>query len=115
MAQANVHPTSVARTGPDITLAKYYARKRIIEAAKAAGIRYRELSAADITRSAVAYLDGPHGPELIAKATQTLFAFKSHHLGSNPLTVDEIGIREIKSLMTMVGGRIVYETLNWFG
>src|SRR5262249_20905051 len=49
-----------------------YARKRVIEDAKAAGIRYRELSAAEITRSAVDYLDGPHGPELIAKATQTL-------------------------------------------
>ena len=36
-------------------------------------------------------------------------------LSANPLTVDEIDIREIKSLMTMVGGRIVYETLNWFG
>ena len=72
MAQANVHPTSVARTGPDITLAKYYARKRIIEAAKAAGIRYRELSAAEITRSACDYLDGPHGPELIKRATETL-------------------------------------------
>ena len=57
---------------PVITLAKYYARKRVIEDAKAAGIRYRELSAADITRSAVAYLSGPHGPELIAKATETL-------------------------------------------
>jgi predicted amidohydrolase YtcJ len=29
--------------------------------------------------------------------------------------VEEIGIRDIKSLMTMVGGRIVYETPNWFG
>ena len=72
MAQANDHPTSVARTAPVMTLAKYYARKRIIEAAKAAGIRYRELSAAEITRSACDYLDGPHGPELIKRATETL-------------------------------------------
>jgi predicted amidohydrolase YtcJ len=31
-------------------------------------------------------------------------------LSADPLTVEEIGIRDIKSLMTMVGGRIVYET-----
>jgi hypothetical protein len=48
-----------------MTLAKFYARRRVIEAAKAAGIRYRELSAAEMTRSACEYLDGPHGPELI--------------------------------------------------
>ena len=72
MAQANAHPTSVARTAPVITLSKFYARKRMIADAQAAGIRYRELSAADITRSAVAYLSGPSGPELIAKATETL-------------------------------------------
>lgn len=36
-------------------------------------------------------------------------------LSADPLTVREIGIRDIKSLMTMVGGRIVYETPNWFG
>jgi predicted amidohydrolase YtcJ len=36
-------------------------------------------------------------------------------LSANPLTVDEIDIREIKSLVTMVGGWIVSETLNWFG
>jgi hypothetical protein len=40
-----------------MTLAKYYARKRVLEAAKAAG-RWRELSAADITRSACDYLSG---------------------------------------------------------
>jgi predicted amidohydrolase YtcJ len=36
-------------------------------------------------------------------------------LSADPLTVEEIGLRDIKSLMTMVGGRIVYETQNWFG
>ena len=36
-------------------------------------------------------------------------------LSADPLTVEEIGIRDVKSLMTMVGGRIVYETPNWFG
>ena len=36
-------------------------------------------------------------------------------LSADPLTVQQIGIRDIKSLMTMVGGRIVYETPNWFG
>jgi predicted amidohydrolase YtcJ len=36
-------------------------------------------------------------------------------LSADPLTVEEIGIRDIKSLMTMVGGRIVYETPNWSG
>jgi predicted amidohydrolase YtcJ len=36
-------------------------------------------------------------------------------LSEDPLTVEEVGIRDIKSLMTMVGGRIVYEVPNWFG
>jgi predicted amidohydrolase YtcJ len=36
-------------------------------------------------------------------------------LSADPLTAEEIGIRDIKSLMTMVGGRIVYETPNWSG
>ena len=61
MAHANAHSTAVARSAPVMTLAKFYARKRVIEAAKAAGIRLRELSAADITRSACEYLDGKFG------------------------------------------------------
>jgi predicted amidohydrolase YtcJ len=36
-------------------------------------------------------------------------------LSADPLTVEEVGIRDVKSLMTMVGGQIVYETPNWFG
>jgi predicted amidohydrolase YtcJ len=36
-------------------------------------------------------------------------------LSADPLTVEEIGIRDIKSSMTMVGGRIVHETPNWYG
>jgi predicted amidohydrolase YtcJ len=36
-------------------------------------------------------------------------------LSADPLTVEGTGIREIKSLMTMVGGRIVYETPGWSG
>jgi len=36
-------------------------------------------------------------------------------LSADPLTVEEVGIRDIQSLMTMVGGQIVYETPNWFG
>jgi predicted amidohydrolase YtcJ len=36
-------------------------------------------------------------------------------LSADPLMVDEIGIRDITSLMTMVGGRIVHETPKWFG
>jgi predicted amidohydrolase YtcJ len=36
-------------------------------------------------------------------------------LSADPLTVEEVGIRDVKSLMTMVGGKIVYETPNWFG
>jgi predicted amidohydrolase YtcJ len=35
-------------------------------------------------------------------------------LSADPLTVEEADIRDIKSLMTMVGGQIVYETPNWF-
>jgi predicted amidohydrolase YtcJ len=36
-------------------------------------------------------------------------------LSADPLTIDETGIRDIRSLMTMVGGRIVYETPGWSG
>jgi predicted amidohydrolase YtcJ len=35
-------------------------------------------------------------------------------LSAEPLTVEEADIRDINSLMTRVGGRIVYETPNWF-
>jgi len=72
MAQANAHSTSVAHTGPVITLAKFYARKRVIQDFQAAGIRFRELGAAQINLAACAYLSGPNGPGLIAKATETL-------------------------------------------
>jgi DNA-binding transcriptional LysR family regulator len=34
-------------------------------------------------------------------------------LSADPLSVEENSIRVITSLMTMVGGRIVYETPNW--
>jgi predicted amidohydrolase YtcJ len=36
-------------------------------------------------------------------------------LSADPLTVDETGIRDIRSLMTMVDGRIVHETPGWSG
>jgi len=36
-------------------------------------------------------------------------------LSADPLTVDEAAIADIRSLMTMVGGKIVYETSNWAG
>jgi predicted amidohydrolase YtcJ len=36
-------------------------------------------------------------------------------LSADPLTVEEIGIADIRALMTMVGGKIVYETPNWAG
>jgi hypothetical protein len=39
---------------------------------QAAGIRYRELGAAQINLAAGAYLSGPNGPGLIARATETL-------------------------------------------
>ena len=58
--------------GPVITLAKFYARKRVIQDFQAAGIRYRELGAAQINLADCAYLSGPNGPELIARATETL-------------------------------------------
>ena len=34
-------------------------------------------------------------------------------LSADPLTVEESGIAAIRSLMTMVGGNIVHETLGW--
>jgi hypothetical protein len=48
------------------------ARKRIIQAFQAAGIRFRELGAAQINLAACDYLSGPKGPELIARAIETL-------------------------------------------
>jgi len=36
-------------------------------------------------------------------------------LSADPLAVEEDDIREIRSLMTMVGGRMVYETPGWSG
>jgi len=36
-------------------------------------------------------------------------------LNADPLTVEEGGVADIRALMTMVGGRIVHETPNWFG
>jgi predicted amidohydrolase YtcJ len=36
-------------------------------------------------------------------------------LSDDPLTVEEIRIREISARMTMVGGRIVHETPGWDG
>jgi predicted amidohydrolase YtcJ len=36
-------------------------------------------------------------------------------LSADPLSVEEAGIRDISALMTMVGGRIVHATPNWFG
>ena len=36
-------------------------------------------------------------------------------LSADPLSVEEESISDIRSLMTMVGGKIVYETQNWSG
>jgi hypothetical protein len=36
-------------------------------------------------------------------------------LSADPLTVEEEGLADTRSLMTMVGGKIVYETANWAG
>jgi hypothetical protein len=36
-------------------------------------------------------------------------------LSADPLTVEEDGLADTRSLMTMVGGKIVYETANWAG
>jgi len=34
-------------------------------------------------------------------------------LSADPLTVEEAGIADLRSLMTMVGGRTVHEAPNW--
>ena len=34
-------------------------------------------------------------------------------LSADPLSVAEPGLRDISAVMTMVGGRVVYETSNW--
>jgi hypothetical protein len=36
-------------------------------------------------------------------------------LSADPLTAEEAGLADIRSLMTMVGERIVHETPNWHG
>jgi hypothetical protein len=58
--------TILAGPAGTITLAKYYARKAVIEDWRAAGIRWREYGAAEINTAAVEYL-GRH-PELIERA-----------------------------------------------
>ena len=55
---------------PVMTLAKWYAKKAVIHDFQAAGIRYRELGAAQISLAACAYLS--RHPELLARATETL-------------------------------------------
>jgi hypothetical protein len=50
-----------------MTLARHYSRKAVIEAAKQAGRKWRELSHAEITRQAIAYCEA-HREEMIAKA-----------------------------------------------
>ena len=64
MAQAT------ASLGPIITLSKFYARKRVIADARAAGIRWQELDYAEISLAAREYLSSH--PELIARATEAL-------------------------------------------
>jgi hypothetical protein len=54
-----------------MTLAKHYSRKRVIEAAKAAGIRPSSLSYAELNRQAIAYCEA-HREEMIVKATETI-------------------------------------------
>jgi predicted amidohydrolase YtcJ len=34
-------------------------------------------------------------------------------LSDDPLTLDATSLRDISAAMTMVGGRIAYETANW--
>jgi hypothetical protein len=36
-------------------------------------------------------------------------------LSDDPLTVEQAGLADVRSLMTMVGGKIVHETPNWDG
>jgi hypothetical protein len=50
-----------------MVLSKHYSRKAVIEAAKQAGIRWRELSHAEISARAQAYCEA-HKAEMIAKA-----------------------------------------------
>jgi hypothetical protein len=54
-----------------MTLAKHYSRKRVIEAAKAAGIRPSSLSYAELNRQAIAHCEA-HREEMIAKAIETI-------------------------------------------
>jgi hypothetical protein len=54
-----------------MTLAKFYSKKRVLEAAKQAGIRLGQLGYAEITRRAIAYCDA-HRAEMIAKAIDTI-------------------------------------------
>jgi predicted amidohydrolase YtcJ len=36
-------------------------------------------------------------------------------LSADPLSIDELGLRDITAAMTMVGGKAVHETPNWNG
>jgi hypothetical protein len=54
-----------------MALAKFYSRKRVLEAAKAAGIRSSSLGAAEINGRAVAYCEA-HREEMIGKAIEAI-------------------------------------------
>jgi hypothetical protein len=54
-----------------MVLAKHYSRKAVIEAAKQAGIRWRELSHAEITAQALAYCEA-NREAMIAKALRVI-------------------------------------------
>jgi hypothetical protein len=54
-----------------MVLAKHYSRKRVLEAAKAAGIRPSQLGYAEINAAAIAYCEA-HRDEMIAKAIETI-------------------------------------------
>jgi hypothetical protein len=56
---------------PACQLAKFYSRKRVLEAAKAAGIRPSSLGAAEINARAVAYCEA-HREKMIGKAIEAI-------------------------------------------
>jgi hypothetical protein len=56
-----------------MTLAKHYSRKAVIEAAKQAGRKWRELSYAEITAQALAYCEA-NREAMIAKALRAIQA-----------------------------------------
>jgi predicted amidohydrolase YtcJ len=68
-----------------------------------------ELRCATINNAYLTFDEGKKGSLEVGKLADLAV------LSADPLSVEEIAIRDIAALMTMVGGNIVHEKPNWSG